>query len=98
MAVITINGCRVAPADVGALRELLGAYIEELRAREAGCLHARVLVEAEDPCAVIVYAEFRDEEAYAEHLSWSHVAALRSRRHPLIGDTHHKTIYRAFVG
>lgn len=94
MRVCTINGCHVGPERVDELHELLQDYAAQVREHEPGCLLVRVLTEAHDPGAVVVYAEFADASAYEAHLQSSHVARLRLRLQPLMGDTHHKTIFQ----
>lgn len=74
--------------------EIFAQYEQQVAANEPGCLLLRVLQERDDPTAFLVYAEFADESAYEAHLASDHVAALRGRLHPLIGDTHTKTILR----
>lgn len=94
MRVCTINGCRVAEERVEELREIFARYQEQVASNEPGCLMLRVLQERDDPTAFLVYAEFADASAYEAHLASDHVAELRERLHPLIGETHSKTILR----
>jgi len=91
---VTINGCSVAAKDLEELRRVLFAYAEEVRVGEPGCRTMRLLEDAQDPLAIIVYSEFDDATAYQAHLESAHVARLRQRLHPLMGETHHKTIFR----
>lgn len=91
---MTLNGCRVRAEDLATLRALFTEFAAAVRSAEPGCLFLRLLEDAADPCAAIIYAEFTDQAAYDAHLRSAHVASLRERLHPLIGDTHHKTIYR----
>jgi quinol monooxygenase YgiN len=97
MHVCTINRCSVGEERVEELREIFTRYIREVASHEPGCLLMRVLQDAADPTAFLVYAEFADQRAYEAHLASAHVARLRETLHPLIGDTHHKTILRPFT-
>jgi quinol monooxygenase YgiN len=94
MRVCTINGCRVTVERVDELREIFARYAQQVADHEPGCLLLRVLQDAADPTSFLVYAEFADQSAYDAHLASAHVAGLRERLHPLIGDTHTKTILR----
>ncbi len=94
MSVCTINGCSVAPDDVERAKEIFVRYEKDLKANEPGCLLLRINQDVEDPCHFVVYAEFSDQAAYDAHLASDHVAWLRSTLHPLMGDTHHKTLLR----
>lgn len=94
MPVCTINGCRVEPQHVEALREVLAAYARDVKDNEPGCRLFRMLQDEEDPGHFLVFAEFDDQAAYEAHLGSDHVARLRGKLHPLIGDSHHKTILR----
>lgn len=93
----TFNSCRVAAADMPALREILTTYVAAVRADEPGCRGIRVLVQADDPQAVTIVAEYVDQAAYDAHLGSRHLAALRAAIHPLIGDSHRKTIFHPLL-
>jgi quinol monooxygenase YgiN len=97
MHVCTINRCRVGEDHLEQLREVFADYTRQVAAHEPGCLSLRVLHEPGDPSAFVVYAEFTDEAAHQAHIASAHVARLREQLHPLIGDTHQKTILRPFV-
>lgn len=94
MHVCTTNACRVAEEHVELLRETFADYARKVAANEPGCLLLRVLQDASDPCSFVVFAEFADQRAYEAHLASDHVAQLRGKIHPLIGESHHKTILR----
>lgn len=94
MRVCTINACRVGEEHVERLREVFDHYAQQVARHEPGCLLLRVLQDATDATSFVVYAEFGDQLAYEAHLSSDHVAWLRGQLHPLIGDSHHKTILR----
>lgn len=94
MPVCTINGCTVAPEHVDDLRQILVAYVADVRAHEPGCSLVRLHQEQGAENHFVVYAEFADQAAYDAHLQADHVAALRRALQPLMGDTHHKTILR----
>ena len=69
-----------------------------MRANDPGCLLIDVFQDAADPCALVVYTEFLDDEICEQHLASQRVAAFHQRISPLIGDTHRKKVYRTFVG
>jgi quinol monooxygenase YgiN len=94
MQLSTINGCSVKPDTVQEVRTIFAAYAREVEDHEPGCLQIRFHQDAEDPCHFVVYAEFADQTAYEAHLASDHVTALRTKLHPLIGDSHHKTLLR----
>jgi quinol monooxygenase YgiN len=94
MRVCTINGCRVGEEHLEPLRRIFDDYAHQVASHEPGCLLLRVLQDAGDPTSFLVYAEFADQQAYEAHLASDHVARLRERLHPLIGDTHHKLVLR----
>lgn len=95
---LTFNECRAEAASMAALREVLATYVAAVRAGEPGCSDISVLERADDPGAVLIVAEYVDEAAYAAHLGSPHLAALRAAIHPLIGDSHRKTVYRRMFG
>lgn len=96
MRLCTINGCRVEEDRVEELREVFASYAQSVSTQEPGCLLLRVLQEQDDPTSFLVFAEFTDQAAYDIHLASDHVAELRRRLHPLIGNNHTKTILRPF--
>ncbi|MCX4240712.1 putative quinol monooxygenase [Paraliomyxa miuraensis] len=96
MKVCTTNAFRVAADRIDELRTILEAYTAELRANEPGCLLYRVLQQDDEPTSFVVYAEFEDQLAYEAHMASDHVARLRGQIHPLMGDTHRKTVWRSF--
>lgn len=97
MHVCTNNGCRVEEEHVGRLVEIFEGYARLVAANEPGCLLLRVLQDASDPRSFLVFAEFADQAAYEAHLASAHVAQLREQIHPLIGDTHSKTIFKVLA-
>lgn len=95
---LTFNSCRAtAAADMPALREVLANYVAAVRADEPGCRRIEVFVQADDPQAVMIVAEYVDQRAYDAHLGSRHLAALRAAIHPLIGDSHRKTVYHPLL-
>ena len=94
MRVHTINRCRSESGDPAPLREVFDRYAEDVRRSEPGCLSLRVLQDVEDSATFVVIAEYEDDAAYQAHLASDHLARLRSALHPLIGDSHHKTLLR----
>ena len=88
-----MNGARVPPEQIEAARDILGTYRQKLLENEPGCTLFRVLEDASDPCSVMVIADFVDDAAYEAHLRSPHVAWLREHLHPIIGNTHTKTVY-----
>lgn len=97
MRVCTINACTVGEADIERLRGVFDRYLQQVADHEPGCMLMRVLQDASDPASFLVYAEFADQQAYEAHLASEHVAELRGQLHPLIGDSHRKTILRPFA-
>lgn len=94
MRVCTINRCRSESGDPAPLREIFAWYEEDMKRNEPGCLMLRIMQDAEDEATFVVIAEFEDQQAYEAHLASDHVARLRGVLHPLIGDSHHKTLLR----
>ena len=96
MKVCTTNAFSVDADRIDELRTILATYAAELRANEPGCVLYRILQQDDEPTSFVVLAEFVDEQAYRAHMASDHVARLRGQIHPLMGDSHRKTVWRDF--
>ncbi len=75
---------QVKPESLDRFHELIRVNASASVANEPGCLQFDVVRSIEDPCRVLLYEVYRDEEAFKTHIGQPHTQTFLEAAKPLI--------------